>query len=84
MSGSICCGCDGQSLTSEPWTARREQLDALVLAGDAWSVPPAHVGDGAVMLEAARGQGVDALIAKRTTSKYQPGEQSKDWLKIPT
>jgi bifunctional non-homologous end joining protein LigD len=76
--------CDGQSLVDEPWTARRERLDALKLAGDAWSVPTAHVGDGAAMLEAARAQGVDALIAKRASSRYEPGHRSKDWIRIPT
>jgi len=76
--------CDGQSLVDDPWTARRERLDALELSGEAWSVPAAHVGDGAALLEAARAQGVDALIAKRTTSTYEPGTQSKDWLRIPT
>jgi bifunctional non-homologous end joining protein LigD len=76
--------CDGQSLLDEPWTARRARLDALGLAGEAWSVPAAHVGDGAAMLEAARSQGVDALIAKRSTATYTPGQPSKDWLRIPT
>jgi bifunctional non-homologous end joining protein LigD len=76
--------CDGQSLLDEPWKARRERLDALGLSGEAWSVPAAHVGDGAVLLEAARAQGVDALIAKRTTSTYAPGRASTDWVRVST
>jgi bifunctional non-homologous end joining protein LigD len=76
--------CDGQSLTDQPWKARRAQLDTLGLSGDAWSVPASHIGDGAALLEAARSQGVDALIAKRTSSKYEPGDQSNDWLRVPT
>jgi bifunctional non-homologous end joining protein LigD len=76
--------CDGQSLLDEPWNARRGRLDALGLAGDAWSVPAAHVGDGAALLDAARSQGVEALIAKRTSSTYAAGKQTKDWIRVPT
>jgi bifunctional non-homologous end joining protein LigD len=75
--------CDGE-LTHESWKVRRERLDDLGLSGDAWSVPAAHVGDGAALLDAARSQGVDALIAKRTSSTYAPGAPSKDWIRIPT
>jgi bifunctional non-homologous end joining protein LigD len=45
-------------------------------------VPGAHVGDGAALRDAAKAQGIDALIAKRTTSTYRPGEQSEDWLRV--
>jgi bifunctional non-homologous end joining protein LigD len=75
---------DSRALCDESWSARREQLDALELGGEAWSVPAAHVGDGKALLEAARGQGVDALIAKRTNSVYRPGKTSADWLKVST
>ena len=74
--------CDGRAVSGEPWTQRRELLDGLGLAGEAWSVPAAHVGDGAALREAAQGQGVEALIAKRTKSIYRPGQQSKDWLRV--
>ena len=72
------------SCCDEPWTVRRDALDELGLADDSWSVPAAHVGDGAAMLEAAGANGVDALIAKRTSSPYRPGERSDDWLRVPT
>lgn len=73
---------DGHSLCDEPWRIRRERLDALELAGDAWSVPAAHVGDGAALREAARAQGLDGLVAKRATSRYEPGAESRDWVAI--
>ncbi|HEY2813127.1 MAG TPA: DNA polymerase ligase N-terminal domain-containing protein [Acidimicrobiales bacterium] len=73
---------DGRALDEEPWHTRRDLLDGLGLADDAWSAPAAHVGDGAAMSEAARGQGVKALIAKRTTSRYRSGSQSKDWIRV--
>jgi bifunctional non-homologous end joining protein LigD len=72
------------SLTAEPWKRRRARLDELQLADDAWTVPPAHIGDGAALLEAARAQGVAALIAKRTSSPYLSGEISKDWIRVTT
>jgi bifunctional non-homologous end joining protein LigD len=74
----------GDSLAGEPWKTRRARLDELLLAADAWSVPPAHIGDGAALLEAARAQGVAALIAKQTTSRYLPGETSKEWIRVAT
>ena len=76
--------CDGRDLTDAPWERRRDELEQLGLAGDAWSVPSAHVGDGDAMLDAARSQGVPALIAKRTNSVYRSGESSADWLRVPT
>jgi ATP-dependent DNA ligase len=35
-----------------------------------------------VLIEAARQQGVKALVAKRMRSPYSPGETSKDWVEV--
>ncbi len=75
---------DGRSLCDERWDTRRDCLDDLALAGDAWSAPAAHIGDGAAMKEAATGQGIDALVAKKTASRYHPGATTDDWREIPT
>jgi bifunctional non-homologous end joining protein LigD len=74
-------------LDGHPWTARsfrerRAQLNELALAGGAWQTPAAHVGAGAALLEAARAQGLDAVIAKRIESSYVPGAVSDDWIEI--
>jgi bifunctional non-homologous end joining protein LigD len=70
---------DGRARWDEPWTERRERLDALELRDDHWQVPAAHIGDGAELVEAARARGIDALVAKRTRSPYTPGKTSDDW-----
>ena len=73
---------DGHGCCDEPWTDRRDRLEALDLDGDHWRVPRAHVGDGADLADAGRAQGVEALIAKRTKSRYEPGAESADWLEV--
>jgi len=73
---------DGHSCWHEPWTDRRARLDELELNGDHWRAPNAHVGDGAELAEAGRAQGVDALIAKRVASTYEPGSTSADWVTV--
>ncbi len=40
------------------------------------------VGHGAQAWEAARDAGLEGLLAKRLTSRYEPGVRSKAWLKI--
>ena len=73
---------DGHECCDVPWTERRDRLEALELDGDHWRVPNAHVGDGAELADAGRAQDVEALIAKRTKSRYDPGTESPDWLEI--
>ena len=42
-----------------------------------------HVdGDGKAFFEASRKQGLEGLMAKLRTSRYEPGRRSKSWLKI--
>lgn len=73
---------DGTSLLDQPYTERREILERLALAGPAWSITPAQVGRGASMLDAARENQLEGVIAKRLDSVYVPGRRSPAWLKI--
>jgi len=73
---------DGYPIETQQWQRRREQLESLRLDGDHWRVPTAHVGDGAELAAAAKASGVEALVAKRVTSKYAPGVESKDWVEV--
>ena len=38
--------------------------------------------DGEAMLEAARVNMLEGIVAKRLTSTYMPGARSSDWLKL--
>jgi bifunctional non-homologous end joining protein LigD len=73
---------DGRDLTALPYAERRERLLALGLAGPAWQVPAHHVGDGAALLEATRGQGLEGVVAKRLDCPYTPGRRSPVWIKV--
>jgi bifunctional non-homologous end joining protein LigD len=73
---------DGHSLTGLPYTERRERLAALKLEGERWCVPEFHVGEGSILLQATREQGLEGVIAKRLDSRYTPGRRSDSWLKI--
>jgi bifunctional non-homologous end joining protein LigD len=71
---------EGHPVTGDPYADRRDRLQSLDLRAGAWQTPAHHVGDGAVLLEAARAQGMPGLVAKRLRSPYRPGQSSDDWL----
>lgn len=73
---------DGADLTTRPFLQRREALEDLGLDGPAWQVPPTY-DDGAVLLDAARAQGLEGIVSKKLSSRYHPDRRSKDWLKFP-
>lgn len=85
---------DDESLIRLPWTARRKSLEHLLArlattkrarARDAVSqhirLAPSHA-QGERMLERARKQGWEGVIAKRIDALYQPGVRSDAWLKL--
>jgi bifunctional non-homologous end joining protein LigD len=61
---------DGRSLVDRPWRERTDLLSELELAGDAWRIASHHVGDGAALLEAARGAGLAGVVGKPLDSPY--------------
>ncbi len=71
-------------LIREPWTERRARL--LKRVGKRTStqlrVTESVEGDGKKMLEKARRQGWEGIIAKRIDSPYEPGHRSRNWLKL--
>ncbi|PZG15042.1 DNA polymerase ligase N-terminal domain-containing protein [Nonomuraea aridisoli] len=74
---------DGRSLVEEPYTARRAALEALDLNGAHWQTAPSWPGEAGPVREAARGQGLPGVVAKRLDSPYEPGPSSS-WLYIPS
>jgi bifunctional non-homologous end joining protein LigD len=73
---------DDRVLMGEAYAERRRLLAGLGLAGPNWQTPAHQVGDGAVLLRAARATGLEGVIAKRLDSFYEPGRRSGAWLKI--
>lgn len=73
---------EGRSLLDLPYDERRERLLALELEGRVCRAPAHHVGQGAALLEAGRGQGLPGIVAKRLDSPYEPGRRTAAWLEI--
>lgn len=78
------CLVDGSDvLVNDDWRTRRNALEKLMSG----TLPPGLrlsniSSDGASLLEWARTNGWEGVIAKRTDSRYEPGHRSRAWLKI--
>jgi bifunctional non-homologous end joining protein LigD len=75
---------NGKSLLDKPYSERREMLEALTIAGPSWQITSSHRGEGVAMLEAAKREGLEGIVAKRLDGVYEPGRRSPEWLKIKT
>jgi bifunctional non-homologous end joining protein LigD len=74
---------DGQPLLDEPYSRRRGLLDGLGLSGRYWQTPPSFTDvTGRELLAVSRQQGLEGVVAKRLTSRYDPGKRSPAWRKI--
>jgi bifunctional non-homologous end joining protein LigD len=73
---------DGEPVWQRPLRERRELLEELLdptVAGV--RVSPAFE-DGAALLEAARAQGLEGVVAKRADLPYRPGRRTPEWRKV--
>lgn len=69
---------EGHPITSLPWELRRRQLDDLRLDGPGWRASDVFTLDEA--LDRTKDSGNPALVAKRSTSTYEIGTVSSDWI----
>jgi bifunctional non-homologous end joining protein LigD len=72
---------DGRCVRDLPYVQRRELLDELGLDGPRWRTPRYRHGGGASLIEAARDQGLEGIVAKRCDSPYRAGKRSGEWIK---
>jgi len=72
---------DGHCVRDLPYVRRRELLEELGLEGPRWRTPRYRLGGGADLLEAARRQGLEGIVAKRCESPYRPGRRTGEWIK---
>ena len=73
---------DGAPVHDRPLRQRRELLEELLdpqVKGVRLS--PAFE-DGEALLEAARGQGLEGVVAKRADMPYRPGRRTPEWQKV--
>ena len=74
---------DGRSLLEEPYTARRQELSALLGAGTPRVQLSTQLGtDAGEALEISAELGLEGVVAKRPDSTYQPGRRTHTWIKI--
>lgn len=73
---------DGQPIAGSSYRERRVLLERLELEGPAWQTPAYHQGDAVQLLQLTAQRRLEGLIAKRLESAYQPGQRTRDWLKI--
>jgi len=57
-------------------------LEEIGLDDVSWQVPATY-DDGQSLLAAAEAQGLEGIVSKRVTGRYQWGARSRDWLKFP-
>ncbi|NMI00470.1 DNA ligase [Pseudonocardia sp. K10HN5] len=75
---------DGLSLLAESWDRRRDLLEQLDLerAAPTVRVPASHTGvAGSRLLDIARSHGLEGIVAKRRSARYEPGRRSSAWIK---
>lgn len=75
---------DGRDLTGLAYTERRALLEECVVPTQWLQLSPAVEGEGTALFEAARSQGLEGIVAKKLTSRYEVGKRSKSWLKVKT
>jgi bifunctional non-homologous end joining protein LigD len=74
---------DGRPLFDEPYRARRALLEELALQGPRWQTPPSFTGETGDDVQAVSQQhGLEGIVAKRLSSRYEPGKRTGSWLKI--
>jgi bifunctional non-homologous end joining protein LigD len=74
---------DGDPVVDLPLTERRARLEALLAPSSVVQLSGAF-DDGEALLEAAREQKLEGVMAKRAASRYQVGGRGRDWLKVKT
>jgi bifunctional non-homologous end joining protein LigD len=74
---------DGGPIVDLPLTERRARLEQVVARNPVVQVSGSFE-DGEALLDAAREQGLEGVMAKRTSSRYVEGGRTRDWLKIKT
>ncbi len=72
---------DGYDLRNAPLGERRKLLESVVTSGAEVRISEVFPADGEAMLEAARANDLEGIVAKRVTSRYE-SRRSREWLKL--
>jgi bifunctional non-homologous end joining protein LigD len=74
---------DGRPLLDARYSERRALLDGLGLQGRHCQAPPSFTDvTGAEIIAVSKQHGLEGVVAKRLSSRYEPGKRSPAWRKI--
>jgi bifunctional non-homologous end joining protein LigD len=74
---------DGEPVVDRPLEERRALLEDAIAPSAAVRLSTAFT-DGDELLQAVRSQGLEGIVAKRVSSRYEPGKRTREWLKVKT
>ncbi len=72
---------DGKDVSDQPLGERRRILRGLGLEHSTWQVPDPYE-DGQMLFDATLQQGLEGIVSKKLTSRYVPGQRTRNWLKF--
>jgi bifunctional non-homologous end joining protein LigD len=75
---------EGDPVIDRPLTERRERLAELLDRRTKAVQLSEAFNDGEALFEAAKEQGFEGVVSKRSGSRYLPGRRTRDWLKVKT
>jgi bifunctional non-homologous end joining protein LigD len=75
---------EGESVIDLPLVERRKLLEGLLDRRNKIVRLSETFDDGQALLDAAKQQRLEGIMAKRLDSRYLPGKRTRDWLKIKT
>ena len=74
---------DGAPLVDLSYDQRRGRLEQLDIGAPGWAVTPSFTEEkGRDVLRSSIEIGMEGVVAKRRSSRYQPGRRSRDWIKV--
>ena len=73
---------DSEPLIDLPLRERRRRLEELVIPGAGSVIVSPQFDEGEALLAAARGQGLEGVVAKRLDSPYLSGRRVPEWRKL--
>jgi bifunctional non-homologous end joining protein LigD len=73
---------EGKPLLEQPLRERREKLAELLDERNPAVRLSAAFDEGEALLEVVRTEGFEGVMAKKTSSPYEPGKRSRNWLKV--
>src|SRR5439155_23420471 len=75
---------DGEPLVDLPLVERRKRLEQILDRRNKTVRLSETFEDGQALFQAAKGQRLEGIIAKRLDSRYIQGKRTRDWLKLKT